>query len=92
MEGEQQVSIITADRVKHLVAKVCRDDIDDEAADILAAMADEVLISIVSSAANVAKNRSSNEVTINDMRIACERDWGIPFEDVLQKMPGKQDQ
>ena len=91
MEAQQQVSIITADRVKHLVAKLCRDDIDDEAADILASMADEVLISIVSSAANVAKNRSSNEVTINDMRVACEHDWGVPFDEVLQKMPSKQD-
>lgn len=85
----EHVAITTPDKVKELVTKVCRDDIDDDAAEILAAMADDVLISIVSSAANVAKSRQSNEVTINDMRTACERDWGIPFDEVLLKMPSR---
>ena len=84
-----QVSITTPERVKELAAKVCRDDIDDDAAEILAAMADDVLISIVSSATAVAKARGSTEITIEDMRMACERDWGIPFDEVLQKMPNR---
>jgi histone H3/H4 len=83
----EHIAITTPDKVKDLVAKVCRDDIDDDAAEILAAMADDVLISIVSSATNVAKSRGSNEVTIDDMRTACEQDWGVPFDEVLLKMP-----
>ena len=82
MEGVEPVRIITAARVKELTTNLCRDDIDDDAAEVIAAMADDVLMSIVSWSANIAKKRGSVEVEDCDVRKACEDEWGISLENL----------
>ncbi len=81
MEGES-VRIITSARIKEMAASLCRDELDDDAAEVLAAMADDVLISMVSYSANLAKMRGSVEVEESDVRKACEDEWGITIEDL----------
>ncbi len=82
MEQQQTVRIVSSSRVKELAAKLCRDEIDDDAAEVLAAMADDVLLSIVSWAGALAKKRGSNEVDEADVRQACETEWGLTLEDL----------
>lgn len=82
MESQQTVRVVTSGRVKELAAKLCRDEIDDDASEVLAAMADDVLLSIVSWAAALAKKRGSPEVEESDVRKACEIEWGLTLEDL----------
>ena len=76
------VRVITPARVRELASKVTRDELDEDAAEVIAAMADDVLVSVVSWAAEIAKARGAEQIEEQDIRKACEDEWGVTIDEL----------
>ncbi len=69
-------TIFTADKVKEFVQKNIGDDIEDDAADILAAMAEDILVNLISGGAQVAATKGKAVVELEDL-IEVGEEWNI---------------
>jgi transcription initiation factor TFIID subunit TAF12 len=71
------MSGISVERIKEIVETEMMDEIDDDAAQLIASMAEDVLISLISGAATIAENRYSQEIEIKDLQYIAEHNWNI---------------
>ena len=72
---------IPADRIKSIVSESFNDEIEDNAAEIVAELMDSMLESIVDWSIKVADSKGTNVLDVDDVRYISEQEWGVSLTD-----------
>lgn len=69
------------EKIKAIVGEQFNDEIDQQTAEVLSDLMDNLLDSIVDWSVKVADAKGVNELDLEDVRFICEQDWGISLKD-----------
>lgn len=72
---------IPVERIKAIVSESFNDEIEDNAASIVAELMDSMLESIVDWSVKVADSKGTNVLDVDDVRYVSEQEWGVSLND-----------
>lgn len=72
---------IPVEKIKAIVAEQFHDEIDQQTAEVLSGLMDDLLDSIVDWSVKVAEAKGAKELDFEDVRFICEQEWGVSLKD-----------
>lgn len=76
---------ISAERIRTIVAESFNDEIEDNAAEVLVEIMDDMLETIVEWCIDVAEAKGVKTLNVDDVRFICEQEWGLSLKDSMRK-------